>query len=255
MYLETVGIPVFGPSEAAARLEGSKVFSKDFMSRHNIPTAAFGNFTSLNDALQYLSTVEDPSKIVIKASGLAAGKGVILPESREEAEKALQEIMGSKVFGNAGNEVVIEERLDGQEISVLAFCDGYSFVDLPCAQDHKRISDGDMGPNTGGMGAYAPAPIATPLIVDSIRRNVLEKTLKGCRKDGFPFVGLLFVGLMVGRDQVPRVLEYNVRFGDPETQAVLPLLSSETDFAELILVIFASSSSQNMHLLIFLPFE
>ncbi|PRT53479.1 Bifunctional purine biosynthetic protein ADE1 [Wickerhamiella sorbophila] len=225
-----VGIPVFGPSEAAARMEGSKTFSKDFMAKHNIPTAAFQNFTDFEKAKQYVASVDH--KVVIKASGLAAGKGVLMPETKEEAYAALEQVMKDKEFGDAGDEVVVEECLEGDELSILALSDGYTIIDLPPAQDHKRAGNGDTGLNTGGMGAYAPAPVATPAIIEQIRQTILQPSIKGMRKDGFPFVGVLFVGIMLTK-KGPQVLEYNVRFGDPETQTVLGLL--KTDLAEIML--------------------
>ncbi|KAJ7161336.1 aminoimidazole ribonucleotide synthetase [Mycena crocata] len=233
-YFRKVGIPVFGPSALAARMEGSKAFSKDFMARHSIPTARFQVFTSskIEDAISYVKTCGH--RVVLKASGLAAGKGVLIPETTEEAIKGLQEIMVDSVFGDAGSEVVVEELLVGPEISVLAFSDGYSIVPLPAAQDHKRIGDGDVGPNTGGMGAYAPAPVATPAILEQIMNESLRPTIDGMRKEGFPFVGMLFSGFMLTTDG-PKVLEYNVRFGDPETEALMLLLKEDADLAAILL--------------------
>jgi phosphoribosylamine--glycine ligase/phosphoribosylformylglycinamidine cyclo-ligase len=180
----SVGIPVFGPSKNAARMEGSKAFSKAFMQRHSIPTAKFRVFKAdqVEEAISHVMTCG--FKVVLKASGLAAGKGVLIPETTEEAIAGLREIMVDNVFGEAGNEVVIEELLEGPELSVLAFCDGYTTVPLPAAQDHKRIGEGDTGPNTGGMGAYAPAPIATPVLMDRILRESLQPTIDGMRKEG-----------------------------------------------------------------------
>jgi phosphoribosylamine--glycine ligase / phosphoribosylformylglycinamidine cyclo-ligase len=172
---------------------------------------------------------------VIKADGIAAGKGVIMPQpTLEESKAALRQIMLDKIFGDSGDQVVIEEFLEGDEISILAFSDGYTIVPLPPAQDHKRIFDGDKGPNTGGMGCYAPAPVATQQILAEIHKTVLQPSIDGMRKDGYPFVGLLFTGLMLTADG-PKVLEYNVRFGDPETQTVLPLLSDDTDLAQVMM--------------------
>lgn len=233
-----VGIPVFGPSPAAAMLEGSKSLSKEFMARHNIPTAAFRSFTSTQyeDAVAYIKSKPFTSgRSVIKASGLAAGKGVLIPETDEEALAALKSVMVDKEFGDAGDEVVVEEYLSGPEISVLAFSDGYTIVPMPAAQDHKRIGEGDTGLNTGGMGAYAPAPIASKEIMERCVKDALEPTIKGMREDGYPFVGMLFTGFMITADG-PRVLEYNVRFGDPETQALMLLLDEQTDLAEVMLV-------------------
>jgi phosphoribosylamine--glycine ligase/phosphoribosylformylglycinamidine cyclo-ligase len=224
------GIPVFGPSKEAARMEGSKTFSKDFMKKHNIPTAAYENFDDYEKASQYLKTIGH--NVVIKATGLAAGKGVIIPQTQEEAQQALKEIMLDKAFGSAGDEVVIEEFLTGDELSILSFCDGTTIKSLPPAQDHKRIGEGDTGLNTGGMGCYAPTKLATPQLIARIEREILQPTVDGMRKDGFPFRGCLFTGLMITPDGTPKVLEYNVRFGDPETQTVLPLL--ESDLAKIM---------------------
>lgn len=231
-FFTNVGIPCFGPSMAAARMEGSKTFSKDFMKKHNIPTAAYENFSDYEQAKAYVDSVNHD--IVIKATGLAAGKGVIIPATKEEAHQALREIMCDKAFGSAGDEVVIEEFLTGDELSILSFCDGYTIKSLPPAQDHKRIFDGDQGPNTGGMGCYAPTNIATPELIAKIEKDILEPTIEGMRNDRFPFKGVLFTGLMI-TPKGPKVLEYNVRFGDPETQTVLPLLSEDTDLAEIML--------------------
>jgi phosphoribosylamine--glycine ligase len=221
---------VFGPSEAAARMEGSKTFSKDFMKRHNIPTAAYENFSSFEDATKYLDSISH--NVVIKASGLAAGKGVIIPQSKEEAQAALKDIMLDKEFGNAGDEVVIEEFLTGDELSILSFSDGKTIKSLPPAQDHKRIGDGDTGPNTGGMGTYAPTRIAPKAVLDQVDKDILQPTIDGMRSEGFEFKGVLFTGLMM-TPQGPKVLEYNVRFGDPETQSLLALMQS--DLAEVML--------------------
>ncbi|WVO18577.1 phosphoribosylamine-glycine ligase [Cryptococcus depauperatus] len=231
------GIAVFGPSPAAAMLEGSKTLSKEFMARHGIPTAAFRSFTAsqYDEAVEYVQSNPFPSgQCVIKASGLAAGKGVLMPQTSEEALAALKSVMLDKEFGDAGDEVVVEECLVGPEISVLAFSDGYTIVPMPAAQDHKRIGEGDTGLNTGGMGAYAPAPIATKEVMERCVKEVLEPTIKGMRQEGYPFIGMLFTGFMITADG-PKVLEYNVRFGDPETQALMLLLSDETDLAEVML--------------------
>ncbi|AEO57440.1 hypothetical protein MYCTH_2303613 [Thermothelomyces thermophilus ATCC 42464] len=224
-FFREAGIPVFGPSKEAARMEGSKTFSKDFMKKHNIPTAAYENFSDYDKACQYLKSIKH--NVVIKATGLAAGKGVIIPQNQEEALKGLKEIMLDKSFGSAGDEVVIEEFLTGDELSILSFCDGTTIKSLPPAQDHKRIGEGDTGLNTGGMGCYAPTKLATPQLIARIEREILQPTIDGMRKDGFPFRGCLFTGLMITPDGAPKVLEYNVRFGDPETQTVLPLLKSD----------------------------
>lgn len=223
-YFRAAGIACFGPSKEAAAMEGSKTFSKDFMKKHNIPTAAYGNFSDYEKAKAYLDSVDHD--VVIKASGLAAGKGVIIPQSKEEALKALEDIMVTKAFGAAGDEVVIEEFLTGDELSFLSFCDGETIKSLPPAQDHKRIGDGDTGPNTGGMGCYAPTNIATKELIAQVERDILQPTIDGMKKDGIPFIGCLFTGLMITPNG-PKVLEYNVRFGDPETQTLLPLLKDD----------------------------
>ena len=226
------GIRCYGPSKSAARMEGSKTFSKDFMKKFNIPTAAYENFSRYEDAKKYLESINH--NVVIKASGLAAGKGVIIPSTKEEAQAALKEIMLDKEFGAAGDEIVIEEFLEGDELSILSFSDGYTIRSLPPAQDHKRIFDGDKGPNTGGMGCYAPTNIATKELIAEIERTILQPTIDGMRKERFPFVGTLFTGLMITKDG-PKCLEYNVRFGDPETQTLLPLMSKDTDLAEIMI--------------------
>lgn len=223
-------IRAFGPSEAAATMEGSKTFSKDFMKRHNIPTAAYENFSDYDAAKSYLDTISH--NVVIKASGLAAGKGVIIPQSKEEATAALKDIMLDKEFGTAGDEVVIEEFLEGDELSILSFSDGRTIKSLPPAQDHKRIFDNDEGPNTGGMGTYAPTRIAPQDVLDHVDKEILQPTIDGMRAEGFEFKGVLFTGLMMTKSG-PKVLEYNVRFGDPETQSLLALM--ESDLAEVMI--------------------
>lgn len=201
------------------------------MKRHSVPTAEYGNFHDYEAARKYLDSVSH--NVVIKADGLAGGKGVIIPSTKEEAHQALREMMVDHQFGAAGNEVVIEECLDGDELSVLTFSDGYTIRSLPPAQDHKRIFDGDQGPNTGGMGCYAPTPIGTQAVLDEIDRTIVQPSIDGMRRDGFPFVGILFTGLMMTKNG-PKVLEYNVRGGDPETQTLLPLLSDDTDLAQIM---------------------
>jgi phosphoribosylamine--glycine ligase len=223
-------VKVFGPSTAASQLEGSKTFSKDFMKRHNIPTARYENFVDYDAARKHLDSID--YRVVIKADGLAAGKGVVLPETTEEAQAALKDIMVSHEFGSAGNSVVIEEYLEGDEISILSLSDGKTILSLPPAQDHKRIGEGDTGPNTGGMGTYAPAPVATAAILAEIEEKVLQPTVRGMAAENLRFCGCLFSGFMI-TPSGPRVLEYNVRFGDPETQSCLALLKS--DLAELML--------------------
>lgn len=223
------GLRCFGPTAAAAQLEISKAFSKDFMSRHGIPTAEYRVFKDVAEARAFLG--EAPWPVVIKASGLAAGKGVLLPESVEEAHAALDSLMVSRDFGEAGDEVIIEERLIGEEVSVLALCDGHRAVPLVPARDHKRALDGDRGLNTGGMGAYAPTPALDAEALDAVTREVLQATVEGMSAEGCPYVGVLYAGLMLTAAG-PRVLEFNCRFGDPETQVVLPLL--DVDLAEVM---------------------
>jgi phosphoribosylamine--glycine ligase/phosphoribosylformylglycinamidine cyclo-ligase len=225
-----VGIRCFGPSKAAARLEGSKAFSKDFMRHHNIPTAAYRNFTDYEAARKYLDSVD--YRVVIKADGLAAGKGVEIPESKEAAQASLKKIMIDRPFGDAGDEVVIEEYLEGDELSVLTFSDGHITRSLPPAQDHKRVFDDDEGPNTGGMGCYAPTRVASKQLIAEMD-TIIQRTVDCIRRDGTAFIGLLFTGFMITKSG-PKVLEYNVRGGDPETQTLLPLLSSETDLARVM---------------------
>lgn len=230
MFRES-GMKIFGPDKAAAQLEGSKAFSKDFMARHGIPTATYKTFRALEPAKTWLREAGAP--IVVKASGLAGGKGAVVCMTLPEAESALNSMLGPKaVFGAAGSEVVMEEFMEGEEASVFALCDGENFVVLPAAQDHKRVGDGDTGPNTGGMGAYAPAPLMSPELLEVTARTIIKPTLDGMRKEGMPYRGILFVGLMVTR-QGPKVVEYNCRFGDPETQVVLPVLRE--DLLDLVL--------------------
>jgi phosphoribosylamine--glycine ligase/phosphoribosylaminoimidazole synthetase len=222
--LERTGVRAFGPRRAAAQLETSKAFAKNFMQHHQIPTARFALFHEITPAMKHLRRVDYP--VVIKASGLAAGKGVIVPENMAEAEAALQAMLVRGEFGSAGRDIVIEERLLGEEVSLLAFCDGVHVRTMPPAQDHKRLLAGDRGPNTGGMGAYAPAPVCPPELTRELVRTVLQPAIDGLRNEGMPFVGVLYAGLML-TSAGPRVLEFNCRFGDPETQAILPLLRSD----------------------------
>jgi len=222
--LRKAGIATFGPSRAAAQIEVSKAFAKDFMERHHIPTARYATFSCFEEALQYVRMVDHP--VVVKASGLAAGKGVLIPENPRQAEVALRQIMLEHQFGAAGEKVVIEERLAGEEVSLLAFTDGVTVQPMPPAQDHKRLLDGDQGPNTGGMGAYAATPFCPRALVEEITRTVLQPAVDGLRAEGRPFVGVLYAGLMFTREGL-RVLEFNSRFGDPETQVLLPLLDSD----------------------------
>ena len=226
------GLKIFGPSGKAAEIEGSKTFAKDLMAKYNIPTAKYGAFTDAEQAKAFLAEVGLPC--VVKADGLAAGKGVLICETKEEAETAVEDILVDNKFGNAGSRVVVEEFLTGQEVSMLAFSDGKTIVPMVSSQDHKRIWDGDKGLNTGGMGAYSPAPIYTADIHEIVVPQVLEATIKAMEQEGRPFAGILYAGLMLTADG-PKVLEFNARFGDPETQAVLPRLKS--DLVEIFLAI------------------
>lgn len=226
------GIKVFGASQRAAQLEGSKEFAKQFMKRHNIPTAGFEVFNDLEDARAHLKNISPP--FVIKASGLAAGKGVLICPDLQSAERGLKEIMQDRVFGDAGNTVVIEEFLEGEEASWFVFTDGTHFVSLPSLQDHKRQLELDQGLNTGGMGCYAPAPIVTPEVKKIVTETIVKPTLKGMADEGHPYRGILYVGLMIDEGQ-PRVVEYNIRFGDPECQPLMMLLESDlVDIAEAV---------------------
>jgi len=227
---EGAGIPAFGPNKAAAEIEGSKIFMKNLLKKYNIPTAKYETFTNFEEALAYLQQQEAP--IVIKADGLAAGKGVTVAATLAEAEEALRSIMVEKVFGDAGNQVVIEEFLAGQEMSILAFVDGETVKAMVPAQDHKPIFDGDKGPNTGGMGTYSPLPHIDPAIVEDAIVNIIEPTAKAMVSEGRPFRGVLFAGLMITKDG-PKTIEFNARMGDPETQVVLPRL--KTDLLEIVL--------------------
>jgi len=223
------GMRIFGPTRAAAQLEGSKAFAKRFMLEHGIPTGQAEILDRYSTALDCLRRTGAP--IVVKASGLAAGKGVMVCATLDEAEQALRTTMVERAFGDAGNEVLIEEKLIGQEASLLAFCDGHTVVPMVPAQDHKAVYDGDRGPNTGGMGCYAPARLMTPSLVAQVMREVLQPAVDGMRALGTPYVGVLYAGLMIA-DQGPRVLEFNCRFGDPEAQVILPLL--QTDLVEVM---------------------
>ena len=219
------GLPVFGPSRAAAALEADKAYARDFMRRHRIPSPEFAVFEQLQAAEKYLEELSE-GPVVVKAAGLAAGKGSIVCENRSQAVRAVKQLMGEKVFGSAGDKVVIEEFMEGEEASILALCDGENPLYLVSSQDHKRALEGDRGPNTGGMGAYAPAPVVTPEVQEIVDRRIVGPTLAGLAQEGTPYRGCLYVGLMI-KDGQPRVVEYNCRFGDPETQAVLPLLQGD----------------------------
>ncbi|MFU1796780.1 phosphoribosylamine--glycine ligase [Paenibacillus azoreducens] len=222
---EAQNIPVFGPRKNAAEIEGSKTFMKDLLHKYGIPTAAYEKFDNYEAALAYLNTQKAP--IVIKADGLAAGKGVTVAHTMEEAQQALEDIMVAKVFGESGAQVVIEQFLEGQEMSILSFVDGETVRPMPAAQDHKPIFDGDRGPNTGGMGTYSPLPHIDPAIVENAIENIIKPTAKALVAEGRPFRGVLFAGLMIQPDGTPTTVEFNARFGDPETQVVLPRLQSD----------------------------
>ncbi|MDX1571505.1 MAG: phosphoribosylamine--glycine ligase [Xanthomonadales bacterium] len=215
----------FGPSAAAARLEGSKAYAKSFMAEHGIPTAEHRTFSELDPALAHIR--ERGAPIVIKADGLAAGKGVIVARNVQEAEEAVRDMLARDAFGEAGREVVVEDFLEGEEASFIVISDGTHVVPLVSSQDHKTRDDGDRGPNTGGMGAYSPAPVVTPSVAQRIRAEVIEPTIRGLREAGTPFVGFLYAGLMIGTDGSPQVLEFNVRCGDPETQPIMMRLKSD----------------------------
>ena len=225
------GLPCFGPTGKAAQLEGSKAFSKDFLARHNIPTAAYATFTEIAAASDYIRQQGAP--IVVKADGLAAGKGVILAQTESEAIAAVEDMLAGNVFGEAGHRVVIEEYLQGEEASFIVMADGTHCLPLASSQDHKARDNGDSGPNTGGMGAYSPAPVVTPAIHQRALDEVIMPTIRGMAADGHPFSGFLYAGLMITPDGIPRVLEFNVRFGDPETQPIMLRLRS--DLVELCL--------------------
>ncbi len=219
------GLPCFGPTKAAAQLEGSKAFTKDFLARHNIPSAAYQNFTGTEAAISYIK--EQGAPIVVKADGLAAGKGVIVAMAEAEAIAATEDMLSGNAFGDAGHRVVIEEFLDGEEASFICMVDGEHILPMATSQDHKRVGVGDTGPNTGGMGAYSPAPVVTPDIHDRIMKEVIEPTVKGMAAEGNPYTGFLYAGLMIMPDGTPKVIEYNVRFGDPETQPIMVRLQSD----------------------------
>ncbi len=234
---EARGLTIFGPSAKASRLEGSKIFMKNFLARHNIPTAKYIETNSLEEAYKFINSLETP--IVVKADGLCGGKGVIIAQTHNEAKKSAGDMLSGNSFGEAGTSIVIEEFLDGYELSVFAICDGKDFVVLPAAQDHKKLLNGDKGPNTGGMGAYAPTPLINREIYQKLEDKVIIPTLKGMKEEGNPFKGVLFIGVMVV-DNEPIILEYNVRFGDPECEELMPLL--KTPASEL----FYNASTGNL---------
>ena len=222
-------LPIFGPTKGAAQLEGSKAFTKDFLARHDIPTAAYANFTEIEPALAYVR--EQGAPIVVKADGLAAGKGVIVAMTLEEAEDAIKDMLAGNAFGDAGSRVVIEEFLDGEEASFIVMVDGKNVLPMATSQDHKRVGDKDTGPNTGGMGAYSPAPVVTPEIHNRIMEEVIYPTVRGMEAEGHPYTGFLYAGLMIDSEGTPKVIEYNCRFGDPETQPIM--MRMQSDLVEL----------------------
>lgn len=229
-YFSAQGLALFGPTKAAAQLEGSKSFCKALLAKYEIPTAKYAVFTDAAEAKDYINHQGAP--IVIKADGLAAGKGVVVAMDLEEALQAVDTMMGDKIFGEAGSRLVVEEFMTGEEASLLAFTDGSTVIPMVAAQDHKRIFDGDRGPNTGGMGAYAPAPVLTPELLQQVRTDILQPVVDGLKQEGCLYRGCLYAGLMITADG-PKVVEFNARFGDPETQVVLPLLDS--DLAQIML--------------------
>ncbi len=236
-HFRNEGFAIVGPTKSAARLEGSKSFAKEFMSRYGIPTARYEVIPNLQKGAYQLKHWKGRS--VVKADGLAAGKGVKVCESETEAKEFLYQLMEKEIFGAAGSTVLIEECLEGEEATIMAFCDGKTLVAMPASQDHKRLSEGDQGPNTGGMGAYAPAPVVTPSLHKQIEKTIFEPFLKGIQREKFDYRGIIYFGLMITKTG-PKVLEFNVRFGDPETQVVLPLLA--TDLLEL----FSAISEQRL---------
>lgn len=218
------GLACFGPTKGAAQLEGSKAFSKDFLKRHHIPTAAYETFTEIEPAIAYVKQQGAP--IVVKADGLAAGKGVILAQTESEAIEAIQDMLAGNAFGEAGHRVVIEEFLQGEEASFICIVDGKNVLPMASSQDHKARDNGDQGPNTGGMGAYSPAPVVTNAMHDQIMQQVIYPTVKGLAEEGYPYTGFLYAGVMIDPNGIPKVLEYNCRFGDPETQPIMMRLKS-----------------------------
>ncbi|MBY6199064.1 phosphoribosylamine--glycine ligase [Vibrio hangzhouensis] len=226
---QEAGLAIFGPTQAAAQLEGSKAFTKDFLARHAIPTGAYANFTEIEPALAYVR--EQGAPIVVKADGLAAGKGVIVAMTLEEAEDAIKDMLAGNAFGEAGSRVVIEEFLDGEEASFIVMVDGENVLPMATSQDHKRVGDKDTGPNTGGMGAYSPAPVVTQEIHNRIMEEVIYPTVRGMASEGNPYTGFLYAGLMIDKDGTPKVIEYNCRFGDPETQPIM--MRMQSDMVEL----------------------
>ncbi|MGL4487254.1 MAG: phosphoribosylamine--glycine ligase [Yersinia sp. (in: enterobacteria)] len=227
----TAGLTIFGPTQAAAQLEGSKAFTKDFLARHHIPTAFYQNFTEIEPALAYIRNIGVP--IVIKADGLAAGKGVIVAMTLEEAETSVHDMLAGNTFGDAGHRIVVEEFLDGEEASFIVMVDGKNVLPMATSQDHKRVGDGDTGPNTGGMGAYSPAPVVTDDVHQRVMDQIIWPTVRGMAAEGNVYNGFLYAGLMISADGQPKVIEFNCRFGDPETQPIM--LRMRSDLVELCL--------------------
>ncbi|MDR3256095.1 MAG: phosphoribosylamine--glycine ligase [Endomicrobium sp.] len=234
-YFEAEGLKIVGPSKDAARLESSKIYSKEFMQKYDIPTAQYKSFTNIDNALAFLENLEENKKIVIKADGLAAGKGVYICNGKEDAKNVVEQMMSDKVLGNAGASIIIEEYIGGPELSYLVFTDGISYSMMPASQDHKRINDDDKGPNTGGMGAYTPVPLATDELNKKVASDIVCKVIYGIKAEKLDYKGVLYVGIIMNGSS-PYVLEFNCRFGDPETQAILPLLDTDlTDICGAIL--------------------
>jgi len=239
-HFQAEELRIIGPSKIAARLESSKVYSKEFMQRYDVPTARHKIFKDVNLALKFLENLESQKKIVIKANGLAGGKGVYICNGKKEARKILEQLMIDRILGDAGTSVVIEEYIDGQELSYLIFTDGVSYSIMPVSQDHKRINDNDKGPNTGGMGAYAPATFGTNELNKKVEDTIIRKVIYGIKSENFDYKGVLYIGIIMNKS-TPYVLEFNCRFGDPETQVILPLL--DTDLADICTAILSKNLS------------
>jgi len=235
------GLPIFGPTQSAAQLEGSKAFTKDFLARHHIPTAEYQSFTDLEQALAYIHDKGAP--IVIKADGLAAGKGVVVAMTLQEAEDAANDMLAGNTFGQAGHRIVVEEFLDGEEASFIVMVDGKNVLPMATSQDHKRVGDGDSGPNTGGMGAYSPAPVVTPAIHQKVMEQIIYPTVEGMASEGNTYIGFLYAGLMIDKQGNPKVIEYNCRFGDPETQPIM--LRMQSDLVQLCLAAIKGELNQH----------
>ena len=231
-YFNSLNLKIFGPVKKSAQLEGSKIFAKEFMMKYNIPTAEYRQFSDYDEAVKFVEHNSDVYSI-IKADGLCAGKGVFVCKSKQDAVNAVSQCLKEKVFGAAGEKIIIERKLSGEEVSLLCFCDGHTIVPLPLSQDHKRVNDNDEGPNTGGMGAYAPVKFVNEKTLKLIKQNIITNFIKGIQHEKMEYAGVIYFGLMIDSNGIPGVLEFNVRFGDPETQVVLPLL--EYDLVELVL--------------------